>query len=360
MNRGFSWDWLLLIVPVGLTIIGSAVIFSITHQTAQWGYFIQQITYLGIGLVLAIIFSLIDYRQLKAAAIPIYIIGLALLIVVVLFGSEIQGSSRWLSFGFFNLQPSEIYKIILTICLAAFFSSVPKVSWQQLLASFVITLIPIALVLFQPDLGTSLIFLAILLAMIIFSKIDRIYLFILGIGFIIAAPVMWFLVLADYQKQRIISFIYPQSDPFGSGYNVLQSTIAIGSGGMTGKGLGHGPQSQLNFLPSQHTDFIFASIGEELGFWGASLVLLLLAILLIKIINVYRNSNDDFGKYLVVGFFTIFIIQILVNIGMNLGIMPVTGIPLPFVSYGGSSLLTSYIMIGILASINGRKKKLKF
>lgn len=358
--RSANWDWLLFILPIALSIIGIVVIFSITHQQAGWDFLIPQSVFLIVGVGLCLLFAKLDYRILKGIAPIIYIVGLILLAIVVLFGSEIQGSSRWLSLGFFNFQPSEIFKIILVIALAAFFSSLDRFKWLQLLAAVGITVLPIALVVLQPDLGTSLMYLAILLIIFLVSKVDRLYIFIVGITGAIAGPLLWLFVLADYQKRRIISFIYPQADPFGAGYNVLQSTIAIGSGGLPGKGLGHGPQSQLNFLPSQHTDFIFATIGEELGFWGVSLVLAIYLIILLRVVNVAKNSIDDFGRYLAIGFLTILLMQALVNIGMNIGIMPVTGIPLPFVSYGGSSLLTSFIMIGILLSIYSRRKKLNF
>lgn len=354
------WDWLILIIPFILCVVGIVSIFSITHQTSGLSYFIQQAIYLIVGLVFFVVFSFIDYRALKGAAPVLYVIGTALLAAVVLFGPEIQGSSRWISLGFFNFQPSEIFKIILVVSLAAFISSQENINPKQFIALGLLTLIPIGLVVIEPDLGTSLLYLAIFLIFVIFSQIERIYLFFLSGLAIITAPIMWLFVLADYQKERILSFFYPQSDPFGAGYNVLQSTIAIGSGGLLGKGLGHGPQSQLNFLPSQHTDFIFATISEELGFWGASLVLVLLLAFLFRGIKVAKNSQDDFGRFLAIGFVSVFLFQILINVGMNLGLMPVTGIALPFVSYGGSSLITSFIMAGVLNSIYIRRSKLNF
>jgi len=355
-----SWDWLLFILPILLALIGGVVIFSITHQNHGWTILIQQSIYLAIGIGLAFGFGRLDYRLLKGLAPVIYVIGIILLIIVVLVGPKIQGSSRWLSLGFFNFQPSELFKIILVIGIAALFSSIEELRWPQLVAGATISLIPIGLVILQPDLGTSLIYLAVFLIMVLVSKVDRFYLVGMGLLALIATPLMWIFLLVDYQKQRIISFLYPQADPFGAGYNVLQSIIAIGSGGFLGKSLGHGPQSQLNFLPHQQTDFIFASISEELGFWGATLVLIIFLAFLIRITLIFKSASDDFGRYLAVGFLTIFILQLFVNIGMNLGIMPVTGIPLPFISYGGSSLITSFIMVGILISIYGRRKKLNF
>ncbi len=355
-----SWDWLILIIPIVLSIIGIVSIFSITHQTSGLNYFIQQAIYLAVGLAFFVTFSFLDYRLLKGAAPVLYVIGIVLLAIVVLFGSEIQGSSRWISLGFFNFQPSEIFKIILVISLAAFITSQENIKPRQFIAFGLLAFLPIGLVVVEPDLGTSLLYLAIFLIFIIFSKIERVYLFVLSGLAVIAAPIMWAFALADYQKERILSFFYPQSDPFGTGYNVLQSTIAIGSGGLLGKGLGHGPQSQLNFLPSQHTDFIFATISEELGFWGASLILILLLTFLFRGVRVAQESQDDFGRFLAIGFVSIFLLQILINVGMNLGLMPVTGIPLPFVSYGGSSLITSFIMAGILNSIYIRRSKLNF
>jgi rod shape determining protein RodA len=219
--------------------------------------------------------------------------------------------------------------------------------------------IAIFLVLMQPDFGSSLVLMVILLVMIFLSGIELKYLagmFVIGL---IIAVIGWFF-LADYQKNRLINFVDPSNDPRGSGYNVIQSVIAVGSGGVNGKGLGHGSQSQLNFLPEKHTDFIFSVIGEEFGFIGIGILLILFLFLLWQLINVARDAKDNYGSLVVIGIVAMFFFHIFENVGMTMGLMPITGIPLPFISYGGSAMVSSIIAIGFIINVDIRKKKIKF
>ena len=354
----FGIDWSLYIVPLILSIFGIAVIYSITYGTNNHLAF-DQIVYVILGIGAAIGLTIVDYRTLKGLYLILYLIGIGLLILVLFIGTTTFGATRWINLIVFQLQPSEIFKIIILIVLAKFFSDWQEFNWKKILLVLVMVLIPVALILKQPDLGTaSTIFIG-LLAIMLLSPMRKIYL-IIGLAVIIAfSPVGWHF-LKTYQKNRIRTFVNPSADPQGAGYNVNQAKIAVGSGGLWGQGLGKGSQSQLNFLPVAHTDFIFAGTAEATGFAGSLFLIVLLGYLIIRIFIIARLAKDNFGMYLAIGIGTIFLFQTLINIGMNLGIMPVTGIPLPFVSYGGSSTLTNLAAIGILQSIYIRHRKIVF
>jgi rod shape determining protein RodA len=303
---------------------------------------------------------MIDYRTLSSASIILYFAGISLLILVLILGKTKLGSTRWIDFGFFNFQPSEIFKVILILTLSNFLSKKENILIIDFIIYLFMIALPVVLVLLEPDLGTALIYVIIGIALFIACKTKEIYLLISGLIFAVLSPVLWFFVLKPYQRERILTFIDPNHDPFGSGYNVLQSTISVGSGGLLGRGLGHGSQSQLNFLPIQHTDFIFATLAEELGFIGAGLLLILFIILIIRIIGIAASAKDAIGRYICFGVATMILAQILINVGMNIGIMPVTGIPLPLISHGGSSLFTTMIALGIVGSIFIRRKAISF
>jgi rod shape determining protein RodA len=353
-----NFDWFLAIIPVILITLGIVIIYSITYTTGPKLTILQSI-YAFVGLGLVVVFSLTDYRIFKGLSGILYVFGILLLILVLFLGTKTFGARRWIDFGVFQLQPSEIFKLILIIVLAKFFSDKEEIRIKDYLYILILIGIPIFLVLSQPDFGTATIFLIITGGILIGSNIKKIYLWISAGAALLAIPLVWHF-LKDYQKLRIYTFLNPARDPFGAGYNVLQSTIAVGSGGIFGRGLGHGPQSQLNFLPVAHTDFIFAGVAESIGFVGASLLILIIIILVIRIIRVASLSKDSFGRFMAIGIAIMIIFQVFINIGMNLGIMPVTGIPLPFLSFGGSSLLTNLIAIGILQSIYIRHKKISF
>lgn len=351
-------DWSLFLLPLILAGIGTAIIFSITYGTNS-NLALSQVMFFAIGLALAIFLTLFDYRTLKGLYLIIYIIGMILLVLVLLFGSKSFGATRWIDLKFFQLQPSELFKLIILIVLAKFFSDWRELTWQRMILVFALVGAPILLIMRQPDLGTASVVFMSLLAVLFLSPIRKIYLIIALAVLLALSPLGWHF-LKTYQKQRIESFMNPANDPHGVGYNVSQAKIAVGSGGLWGMGLGKGSQSQLNFLPVAHTDFIFAGTAEATGFAGSTFLIIILILLVVRIINVAKVAKDDFGLYLAGGIAAIFLFQILVNIGMNLGIMPVTGIPLPFVSSGGSSMITNMAAIGILQSIYLRHKKITF
>lgn len=354
LKLSFGFDWSLYLLPVLLAIFGIVVIFSITFNTDSHIAF-DQIIYLVLGLAAAVALSFYDYRTLKGLYLILYIIGALLLILVLFFGSTTFGATRWINLYIFQLQPSEIFKFVAIIFMAKFLSDWQEFEWRKIVWLILAILGPMVLILWQPDLGTASVILITLLVLLFASPIRKLYLIIAIVVLAAFSPLGWHF-LKDYQKDRVVAFINPAADPQGAGYNVSQSKIAIGSGGLWGRGLGKGSQSQLNFLPVAHTDFIFAGAAEATGFFGSVFLLGLLLFLIIRIVTVAKIAQDDFGMYLAVGIGTVFLFQSLVNIGMNMGMMPVTGIPLPFVSYGGSSMLVNFAAIGILQSIYTRRK----
>lgn len=351
-------DWGLYLLPLILASLGVAVIFSITYGTKN-GLAIDQAIYFIIGAVIAVALTFLDYRTLKGLYLVLYLIGIGLLILVLLFGTKAFGSTRWINLYVFQLQPSEIFKLISLIVLAKFFSDWQEINIKRIIFAIILITIPILLIMRQPDLGTASVVFIGFIAILFLSPIKKSYLIIALVVALALSPLGWHF-LKTYQKQRIYSFINPDKDPRGAGYNVSQAKIAVGSGGLWGMGLGNGSQSQLNFLPVAHTDFIFAGTAEATGFVGSTFLIVLLMLLVVRVINAATVAKDNFGMYLAGGLGAIFLFQILVNIGMNLGIMPVTGIPLPFVSSGGSSMLTNMAAIGILQSIYLRHKKITF
>lgn len=317
---------------------------------------------MGMGFLFFLFFSFVDYRVWKSYSNFLYLIGVLLLFVVLYFGEVINGTSGWFSFGFFNLQPVEIMKVFLILFFANFFAkyfSASAIGIKQIVISFIYVLIPVILVAKQPDLASAMVLVVIWLGMLFLAGVKKKYIigiFILGI---LISFLSWNLFLKDYQKQRIQIFMNAQEDPQGGGYNVIQSMVAIGSGGATGKGLGYGSQSQLNFLPERHTDFIFAAIAEESGALGVAILIILFGVFFYRLKIIADRARDNFGQLIVAGVMIMFFFQVLVNIGMNLGIMPVAGISLPFVSYGGSYLITSMVCLGLAQSV-WRKRQTDF
>lgn len=354
--KRFDW-WLFIIVAI-IVSTGLILIYSTTTTEVQLfsDVFIRQLLAFGIGLIFIFFLSFIDYELFKRYAYVLYGLLILLLVGVLIFGVDLRGTKGWFDLGFFYFQPSEFGKVVLLIILSRYFASISgrPSRFQFVVVSGVITLIPFVLVLLQPDLGSALVYLAIWLGLLFFSGLKKRYILFLFSGGFITSIFAWFFVLRDYQKSRIISFLNPGADPLGAGYNLIQSKIAIGSGGLFGSGLGRGSQGQLSFLPERHTDFVFAVLNEELGFFGGALLLVFFVILFWRIISIGKRSRDEFGIMFPIGVVCMFLFQLLVNAGMNLGIMPITGIPLSLVSYGGSSLLTILMLFGILQSINIR------
>lgn len=355
----FGIDWALFIVPLFLTFWGVIFIYSVTYSSNP-ALTINQIIFIVIGLALMISLTFLDYRNIRGVSWILYLILLGLLILVLFMGDRTFGASRWIDLGVFQLQPSEVGKLIIIVILARLFTEAEEYNWKKVLLIGAVTVVPIILILIQPDFGTAMVFLFALLVMLFFSKIKKIVLVSILVVMIVAAPVGFKFFLKPYQKQRVYTFINPASDPYGSGYNVTQAKITVGSGGLWGAGIGQGTQIQLNFLPVAHSDFIFATAAESIGFIGSSILIVVYIFLVTRVISVAKVSKDYFGYYFAVGWGLTLLFQVFVNIGMNMGIMPVTGIPLPFVSSGGTSMLTNLAAIGILQSIYFRHRKIAF
>jgi rod shape determining protein RodA len=350
----------LLLLVVSLVIIGSATHINTPGEDRYW--YVQRQGLFAVVNFLIVFFMLhFDYRSLGKYANILYGINLVMLLAVMVVGQSALGAQRWIQIGPINLQPSEFSKLIMIISLAHILDKrVDKLkSFKDIIPIFIFVGVPFLLVLKQPDLGTSLVFLAILFGMLFIAGINTRHLMIIFGAGMALAPIFWHF-LKDYQKKRLTVFLDPSVDPLGSGYHIIQSKIAIGSGMLFGKGLFAGTQSQLNFLPENHTDFIFAVIGEELGFIGAVLILLLYFILLYRGVKIAGAARDNFGTLLATGITSMLTFHVLVNVGMTAGIMPVTGIPLPLMSYGVSSLTTNMVSIGILLNIYMRRQKILF
>lgn len=361
-------DWFIYLIPILLVITGIATIYTVSYISKGSSLAMAQVESAIISIPLMIILTFFDYRLLRTLIIPIYIIGIIFLAFLIVPGLKslpfvitTMGATRWIDLKFTQLQPSELFKPILIMSLAAYFAKYRQnINVKVVLGALAIAGLPIVMTLKQPDLGTAMVLVIILVASLIAANLKRIYYLVMGLGTLILMPIMWFFALHDYQKERLLVFLDPQRDPSGSGYNVLQSIIAVGSGGLTGRGFGQGPQSQLNFLPVAHTDFIFAGFAEATGFVGALVLISVMVLLFVRIINVARASKDDFGMFIATGAAAMIFFQTFVNIGMTISLMPVTGIPLPFVSYGGTSLMINFMLMGILQSIYLRHKKITF
>ncbi len=356
--QGKSWrkfdPWLLLcalaLVGYGLVVIRSATLLADRPVSAQ---LLTQAAYMLVGLVAMVALAALDYRVIGALAPLLYAGALGLLALVLVLGVHVFGAQRWIGVGPFTFQPSELAKVAVVVALARYFggkSAAEVARLRTLLVSFAIVAAPVALVYRQPDLGTALVLLAIWLGVSFAAGAPLKWLAAaLAVPFV-GFPLVWRL-LKDYMRRRLMTFLAPERDPLGEGYNIIQARISVGAGGFWGRGLGNGTQTQLNFLRVQHTDFIFAVLGEELGFIGAMAMLALFGGLFWRCLRVTAHSRDTFGKLLAAGVTTMLLFQVFVNVGMNVGLMPVTGIPLPFISFGGSSLISIFLCLGLLQSV---------
>jgi rod shape determining protein RodA len=356
-------DFTLLFAVVFLCFYGLLVLYSstrlaVTAESDPYFFIKRQLLWTLSGFIFLLIIIFNDYHNLERYSKVIYFGAIVLLIMVIISGRSTYGARRWLAIGPFDFQPSEFAKIALIVFLADFLSkNKPKFNnFFYYLLPFAYTGLLILLVFMQPDLGTSLVYLAILIIMLFVAGIKikfLVFTFLVGLS---SVPVLW-IFLKDYQKNRLILFLNPNLDPLGGGYNVIQSRIAIGSGGFLGNGIFSGLQSQLNFLPAQHTDFIFSVVGEELGFVGTILLLGLYAIVLWRGIKIALEARDLLGSLLATGAVSLLFFHIVVNIGMAMGMLPATGLPLPFLSYGGSFMISNLIVIGILLNVELHKIK---
>jgi rod shape determining protein RodA len=353
------FNWTLLILQTVLFAIGIWNLISATAvEDKASGLFRSQLIWFAVGLVFTLFILLVHYSVFSRFAYVIYFGGCILLALTLVVGQENLGARRWLGFGALRGQPSEFMKLAVVICLAKFFEN-DRISGgyrlRDLVLPTLLVFIPALLIMLQPDLGTALVIIFVYTSLMLFLKIQFKTLLFLGVLVITIAGLGYTYGLKPYQKQRIISFIDPSADPRGSGYNALQSRIAIGSGEITGKGYKKGTQSKLNFLPEHHTDFIFSVYAEEHGFVGCLVLLAIYLTFMLNAFGVSYQSNDKFGMILALGISLIYFWHIVINMGMVMGLLPVVGVPLPFLSYGGSSLLTSMIGLAILTNIANKK-----
>ena len=363
-NPWLHFDYVLLVTALLLTAYGVAMVYSATlaDSPKDSPFFStfpgHQAVFAVVGLVLLIVFTAIDTKVIQAAGYPIYIVNLLLLVAVAVIGARSHGAQRWIDIGFFRFQPSELAKLLIILTLAKFFADNRERLhlFRYVLLSLAIVGLPVALVYVQPDFGTSMVLIAIWLGMAVMAGVRLVHLGLLGMGVALAGPLLW-QFMKDYQRTRLLIFMNPESDPSGEGYNMIQSRISVGSGGWLGQGFAQGTQSQLDFLKVQHTDFIFAVLGEELGFVGAMALFLLFIILLFRIVRSASVQKEVFGRTFAAGVASMLLFQIFINVGMTVGLMPVTGIPLPFISYGSSNLLTTLMAFGVLQSLLTGSKK---
>jgi len=355
-----NFDWILFTAVLLLVCFGLAEIYSVAlgRSSVDLLNFKKQIIFIIIGIGLLFLLAGFDYHSLRSYSKYFYVSGFILLAGVLFFGQTIRGTKGWYDLAGFNLQPVELIKFVLILFLAKYFSAVsPKTDGlKHLLISGGATLLMIVLVLAQPDFGSAMLLFLAWLAMILIVGFNRKYLLAVGLMLILVFGLCWQFVLRDYQKERIITFLNPSSSPLAQGYNVTQAIIAVGSGGLTGRGIGFGSQSQLKFLPEAQTDFIFAVVAEELGFSGVLLILLFFAIFFYRCLYHLKRVNNDFGVFFILGAVSLIFIEMFINIGMNLGLVPVIGISLPFLSYGGSGLISSLMLVGVIESIIIRSK----
>lgn len=368
-----NFDFLLLSALIALVGFGLVAIFSATKGLSgargdEFVYVKRQLAAALLGAAGIGVMMRLDYRHLVRLSRLFYVLTVALLAVVLVAGRLSQGAVRWLSLGPLNLQPAELVKISLILVLAWELADEEKIArWQGLLPALLYTAVPMGLVLLQPDLGTALTLAGILLGMMLFAGVPGRYVAGLGaagllggIGAVVASTRGWLPILKPYQVNRLIVFLDPYRYRHEEGWNVIQSMIAIGSGSFFGKGLFGGSQTQLNFLPARHTDFIFSVIGEEFGFLGALAVLLLFAVVFWRGGHIMLTAKDTPGSLIAAGVLSLLFVHVVINVGMTLGVMPVTGLPLPLISYGGTSVLTTLLSFGLVLNVGLHRQKIRF
>ncbi len=359
-RRLSQFDNTLFLTTLLAGIVGIVAVFSATRSMNTNSNVIMQAASFLIGAVLMFLLSRINYQAFGYTAVPIYIVCIFLLIAVLIFGTTGSwGARSWIRFGPVGIQPSELCKIGFAVTFAKHLSRVKEdINKPATLAFLILHLaVLVGLIMFEPDAGSAMVFCFMAIAMLFVAGLSFKYIISTFLLFLAASPLIYFFLLSDYQRRRIQVFFNPELDKLGSGYNVIQSKIAVGSGKLFGKGFLKGTQNQLGFLPTKHTDFIFSVISEEFGFLGAVLVVLLLFFIIARCIKIAQNSGDLFGKYICVGIASMLIFHTFENVGMCIGLMPVTGIPLPFISYGGTSLITNMIAVGIVLSVSSHSKK---
>ncbi|MEX2208577.1 MAG: rod shape-determining protein RodA [Myxococcota bacterium] len=356
-----NFEWPLFTMAVLVAAIGIVNLISASPEQTVTGMpdtALRQLVWLGIGIALMFAMLIPDYRTLERFALPFYGVIVALLVTVLIGGRIVNGSQRWLVLGPLNLQPSELAKLAMILLFARLLarrSASSPVGLRDLIVPGILIAIPAALILKQPDLGTTLVVCIVSASYLVLTRV-RVFSFVLLAAFgAAAATAAWVFYLHDYQKERVFTFLNPERDPLGAAYHAIQSQIAVGSGGLFGKGFGQGSQSQLDFLPEQQTDFVFSVLGEEWGFVGVAVVLVLYLGILLRGLMIAHSSKDLFGSYLALGVVALFFWAGVINIGMVIGVLPVVGVPLPMLSYGGSALLTCMAALGLLMNVSMRR-----
>lgn len=354
------FDWLLILGVMILFLFGVSAIYSVELSREGSEFFLVKKQFIAfcLGAVLMFAVAKFNYLMLRNWGRVLYLIGIVLLVFVLLFGVTINGTTGWFVIFGISFQPIEFMKLALIVELSRYFGEHARrrFGWKEIIGSGLLVLVPVILTMLQPDLGSASILIGLWFVMLFFAGLRWVHGGALFGSGTLAAVFGWFFVLADYQKQRLEVFINPALDPLETGYNITQAKIAIGSGGLFGRGLGFGSQSQLQFLPESQTDFIFSVIAEELGFIGVCILFAAVILLLWRILHAARLARDHFTRFLILGIFGLFTVEYIVNIGVNLSLLPATGIALPFVSSGGTSLLISLVIIGILQSIAVRRR----
>jgi rod shape determining protein RodA len=355
-----DWDWPLLAIIGGISTLGVLEVYSSTHASAMAGMQWKQLMWIAVGLVGMFLISRIDYHTLMDQAPALYLFGIATLLVVLMIGHSRFGAKRWVALGGgVNLQVSELMKLIIIVVLARFFTDVrtDRLTIQDLVKAAIVTGIPVALILVQPDLGTAMVLVPVAVVGAFLAGIEWKH---IAVGVVLIAlmiPVAWNMRhhLKPYQQQRIETFLHPEENPRGAGYQILQSEIAVGSGGFWGKGFSKGSQNQLGFVPVRYSDFILAALAEEQGFIGVCVVLILYLGLILRLVDNAQKAKDRAGMYVVMGVTAILGFHVLVNASMVIGYMPVTGIPLPLMSYGGSATAFVYMALGLVMNVRMRR-----
>jgi rod shape determining protein RodA len=351
-----NFDWPLLVISLVITLIGILNLYSATfsQQNPVW---IRQMYWFLVGYVAVVIVFALNYQRMENFAYYLFGISVLLLVLVLFFGKIVSGSKRWIELGFVSFQPSELVKITFILALARYFSKNPiksGYSLRDLFIPFLLLIVPFCLIIVEPDLGTALVLCIIFASILLFAGVRWQSLLTMIIGLVLTLPAGWFF-LKDYQRARVLAFLDPGHDPLGAGYHTIQSKIAVGSGLLWGKGFLNGTQTQLNFLPEHHTDFIFSVLAEEWGFFGSSVLIGLYMALIFRGLTVAKRSKDRFGTIVAVGIVCLIFWQMVINIGMTIGLLPVVGAPLPLISYGGSSVVSTLIGVGILLNISSRR-----
>jgi rod shape determining protein RodA len=355
-----NFDWILLAVLIVLGLLSVFNLYSATYSVRSLGggqIVVKQICWYAVGFLILLLMTTFDYHILSRLAYPLFFVSLIFLAAVPVIGTAAHGSQRWLCFGYFCVQPSEMVKVSLIVVLAKYFSETERTGnyrLRDLLRPLILTAIPFIMIVYEPDLGTALMLVIISFSIIMFANTNWNSILIFLSAAVVSAPFFW-ISLQGYQKKRIIAFLRPDLDPLGAAYHVTQSKIAIGSGLFWGKGFLKGTQTRLHFLPQQHTDFSFSVLAEEWGFLGSAVILFLYLFLILWCLNIARNSKDKFGTLVVIGVCALLFWHLTINVSMVTGLLPVVGIPLVLFSYGGSSAISTMAAMGLIMNVSMRR-----